>query len=66
MIGQGSSPYILYWDAFERLFLNSEDLKSFQGSLVGFSGEPVKVNGYVTLKNTFGASENVRQVNVRY
>lgn len=57
---------VCYWDAFERLRLDLNDLKHFQGSLVGFSGKEVYIKGYVTLKITFGAKENAKKIKVRY
>lgn len=33
---------------------------------MGFSGEPVQVKGYITLKTTFGEKENARHVKVIY
>lgn len=34
-----------------------EDLKPFQGSLVGFLSKQEKIKGCITLKNAFGAGE---------
>lgn len=31
LVDQGIFTYILYWDAFERFYLNPNDLKSFKG-----------------------------------
>lgn len=40
-IDQGSSVDNLYYYSFERLFLDLDNLKAFQGSLVEFLGEKV-------------------------
>lgn len=53
LVDQGTSSDILYWDAFERLCLDLEDLKPFKGSLVIFLGEKVQVKGYLTPLITF-------------
>lgn len=53
LVFQGSSINILYQDAFERLCLNPDDIKSLMGSLAGFYGEHVKVKDYIKLKTTF-------------
>lgn len=57
LIDYGSSADILYYDAFEGLHLNLDDLKSFQHQLVGFSGKHVQLKGYITLKSLFGTEE---------
>lgn len=44
--------------------MNVDDLKPFQGSLVGFSCKPVKEKGYITFKTTFRIRENSRQIKV--
>lgn len=41
---------ILYLDAFERRFIDMDDLKPIQTSFVGVSRESVQVKGYITLK----------------
>lgn len=43
----------MYWEAFEGLRLDPGDLKSFKGSLDGFSGEHVQKKGYITMNTTF-------------
>lgn len=50
---QWSSTNILYLDAFERLLVDQDNLKVFEGSLVRFSDEHVQVKGYNTLKIIF-------------
>lgn len=54
LVDQGSSTNILYWEAFETIHLDLEDLIPFKGSLVGFYVVQVQVKGYITLKTTFG------------
>lgn len=55
LVNLGSFAYILYWDAFEELHLNLDDLNEFQGSLVGFLGNQVHMKGYITLKTMLRA-----------
>jgi hypothetical protein len=55
LIDPCSSTDILYYEAFEKLGLDLEQLQPFRGSLAGFIGEQVHVWGYITLKTTFGA-----------
>lgn len=57
---------ILYCDAFERLLLDLDDPKPFQGSLVGFLGESMHLKGYITFKTAFGAEENAIHIKVSY
>lgn len=63
---QGSSADILYWDAFERLLIDTNGLKTSKGSLVGFSEERVQLKGYITLKTTFRVEEQCKKIDVRY
>lgn len=66
LVDQGSSAYILYRDAYERLCLNPDDLNPLKGSLVGFCGEQVQVKDYITLRTTFETHELMKEIKVRY
>jgi hypothetical protein len=55
LIDPGSSADILYYDTFDRMGLDPEQLQPFKGTLAGFTGEQVHVRGYITLKTTFGS-----------
>lgn len=66
LVDQESSADILYWEAVERLFLDPEDLKPFKGLLVGFLGEHVHVNGYITLRIIFGEEYQAKEIKFRY
>ncbi|XP_057415086.1 uncharacterized protein LOC130709960 [Lotus japonicus] len=65
-LDQGSSRYIIYGDAFERLGLKESDLKPYTGCLVGFTGDRAKVRGYVELDTAFGEGEYVKKFQVKY
>lgn len=54
LVDGGSSPKVIYWKCYRELDLIEELLKIFLGTLVGFSGEQVKVRGYIDLHTTFG------------
>lgn len=56
----------MYSETFERLRLDSEDLKPLKGSLVGFYREQVQVKGYITLSTTFREQDQAKKINVRY
>lgn len=49
LIDSGSSADILYYDTFDRMGLDPEQLQPFRGTLAGFNGEQVHVRGYITL-----------------
>lgn len=66
LIDQGSSSDVLLWETFERLGLDADQIKPFNGSLVSFSGEQVEVRGYVDLKTTIGEGRNAKTLRVRY
>lgn len=42
LVDQGSSINILYWDAFDRFYLDPDDLKAFKGHWLGFLGSKYK------------------------
>lgn len=60
LLYQGSYIDIMYYEAFEILYLNPKDLKSFKSFLVGFSGKKVQVKGYITLKAIFGEHDRTK------
>jgi hypothetical protein len=66
LIDPGSSADILYYDTFDRMGLDPEQLQPFQGTLAGFTGEQVHVRGYITLKTTFGSGAHAKTIRVRY
>jgi hypothetical protein len=66
LIDPGSSADILYYDTFDRMGLDPEQLQPFKGTLTGFTGEQVHVRGYITLKTTFGSGSHAKTIRVRY
>lgn len=66
LIDTGSSADILYYDAFEKLGLDPEQLRPFKGTLADFTGEQVHVRGHITLKTTFGTKETAKTIEVKY
>ena len=57
LIDQGSSADIIYGEAFEKLWFKTEDLKPYNGTLVGFTNEAVEVRGYVEVETIFGRNK---------
>ena len=45
---QGSSVYIIFRDTFNKLRLKNSDFQTYKEELIGFSGEKLHLNGYVT------------------
>jgi len=66
LIDQGSSADVMFWNTFIGLQIPIDQLKSFDGVLVGFSGDQVEVKGYVDLRTTFRDKEDAKTVFVRY
>jgi hypothetical protein len=66
LVDPRSSADILYYDTFDRIGLDPEQLQPFKGTLVGFTGEQVHVRGYITLKTTFGCGSQEKTIRVRY
>lgn len=52
LVDPGSSVDVLFLDAFQKLHLDPDDIKTFMGSLIGLSKDKVKVRGHVTLETT--------------
>ncbi|MCI17837.1 hypothetical protein A2U01_0038988, partial [Trifolium medium] len=52
----------MYWEAFKAMQLAGEQLKPYNGTLVGFAGEQVEVMGHITLLTTFGVKENAKTI----
>lgn len=66
LVNQGRYADILYSNAFERLHLDLDDLKVFQGSLVEFSGKHVQLKGYITPEDLIWDKKSARMIKVRY
>lgn len=45
LIDPGSSADVQFWDVFQKLQLNLDDIHSFTGSIIGISGEYVQIMG---------------------
>ena len=63
---QGSLVDIIFRDAFSKLGLKNSNLQSYKKELIGFSGEKVYLNGYVTLHLTLGTRPRTRIVKVDF
>ncbi|KAF1895918.1 hypothetical protein Lal_00033923 [Lupinus albus] len=46
-ISQGNTSEIMFWDPFEKLELQDQDLLPYDGQLVSFTGEGITQKGYV-------------------
>jgi len=66
LIDPGSSAHIFYYDAFEKLGLDPDQLQPFKGTLARFTREQVHVRGHISLKTTFGTRENAKTIRVKY
>jgi len=66
LIDQGSSADVMFWSTFVGLQIPIDQLKPFDGVLVGFSGDQVEVKGYVDLRTTFKDKEDAKTVFIRY
>ncbi|XP_027936375.1 uncharacterized protein LOC114191403 [Vigna unguiculata] len=66
LVDQGSSADVLFWDAFAGLGVPMDQLRPFDGVLVGFAGDSVEVRGYTDLRTTFSDGEAAKTITVRY
>ncbi|XP_061342543.1 uncharacterized protein LOC133288746 [Gastrolobium bilobum] len=65
-IDSGNSADILFWNAFQKMNLDEQDLKPCVTELIGFNGEPSPPKGYIDLKLTLGTKEAFRAGRVRF
>ena len=65
-INQGSFADIIFQDAFNKLRLKNSNLQSYKEEFVGFSGEKVYPNGFITLHVTLGNRPTTRTVKVDF
>jgi len=63
LVDQGSSVDVLFWDAFVAIGGSLEELEPYEGVLVGFSGDPVQVRGYIQARTTFEDDSNTKTCN---
>ncbi|XP_027902747.1 uncharacterized protein LOC114162932 [Vigna unguiculata] len=66
LVDQGSSADVMFWNTFIGLQIPMDQLKPFDGVLVGFSGDQVEVKGYVDLRTTFRDKEDAKTIFIRY
>ncbi|RDX98167.1 hypothetical protein CR513_18936, partial [Mucuna pruriens] len=66
LIDQGSSANILYWLTYKKLGLSVSNLKECSGTLYGFAGEQVGIQGVIELETTFGVGSHSRSIPVLY
>lgn len=57
---------VLFWDTFQKLQLNPNDIKMFSGSLTGLLGEHVQIMSYITLGTTYSEGIDARMFDVSY
>lgn len=66
MIDLGNSGDVLFFDAFQKLKLDLNDMKMLCGSLTGLSGENVQIMGDITLETTYGKREDAKAIDTNY
>ncbi|KAI9122518.1 hypothetical protein K1719_006358 [Acacia pycnantha] len=65
-VDAGSSADILNWEAFKRMSLDREDLKSCKTTLIGFNGEQSRPKGFIDLRFTLGVKNAFKSERVRF
>lgn len=66
LIDLGNSTEVLFWDAFQKLQLNPNNIKMFIGSLTGLLVEQTQIMCHKALKTTYGEGTDAREINVYY
>lgn len=66
MIDLDNSGDVLLWNAFQKIQINSNDIKMLSISLTRLSGEQVKIIGHITLETTCGKGANANDIDVNY
>jgi len=66
LIDQGSSADVMYSGTFSSLQLSLEQLRPYNGCLVGFARDQVEIRGYVELRTTFSEDITTRTITIRY
>jgi len=66
LVDQGSSADVMFWNTYAGLQIPTDQLRPFDGVLVGFSGDQVEVKGYVDLRTTFRDKEDAKTIFIRY
>ena len=65
-IDQGSSTDIIFREAFDKLGLKNFDVQSYPEELIGFSGEKVHLDRFITLHLTLAAKPLTRTIKVDF
>ena len=66
LIDQGNSIDMMFWSTFNSLQLSPDQLRSYNGCLIGFVGDQVEVLGYIELMTTFFYGTSSRTISIRY
>ena len=66
LVDQGSSADVMFWNTYTGLQIPTDQLRPFDGVLVGFLGDQVEVKGYVDLRTTFRDKEDAKTIFIHY
>ena len=66
LIDQRSSTDVMFWSTFNSLQFSPNQLRSYDGCLVGFARDQVEVQGYIELRTTFSNGTLARTITIRY
>ena len=66
LIDQGSSSDVMFWETFTNLQISSDQLRPYDGCLVGFARDQVEVRGYVELRITFSYENPATTITIKY
>jgi len=66
LVDQGSSTDVMFWETYLGLQIPLDQLRPYDGCLVGFTGDQVKVWEYVELRTTFSNENAATTITIKY
>ena len=57
---------MMFWRTFTNVQISPDQLRSYDGCLVGFTGDQVEVRGYVELRTTFFDESAAMTITIKY
>jgi len=66
LVNQGRLAFVMFWGTFTNMQLSPDQLRPYNGCLVGFAGDRVEVQGYIELRTTFSDENAAMTITSKY